>query len=435
MPDSIAGRFALLLIGALLSSNLILASMLGRAGTAFDMAIRIERDLPRLTSLVKALELGDREAGLTLLGRWSTRYTHFSVDKEPLGRSQSRGDEALAAQVREILPYNPVQITTGGLVSAGEEGGAAMLGLSVQLGYGPRASEWLNLRVLPLPATRAWPQKWAFFLPFLASLVAVLIAGLWFLRQITRPLRQMTLAATAVGAGDHRLRLPESGPGELRQMAGAFNEMQRQISRFEADRQQMLASIGHDLRTPITSLRLRTELLGDDQQREPMIRTLDEMAVMAADITLFARDMQMAEPVQSIDLAALLGQICSERGLDFHAAEALHLKLRPVALRRAVSNLIDNAQRYAGHAEISLEASEGGAVIRVCDSGPGIPPGELAGITEPFRRGEASRNRQTGGYGLGLSIAGHIAGAHGGELRLSNRQPRGLCAELRLPLL
>ena len=214
----------------------------------------------------------------------------------------------------------------------------------------------------------------------------------------------------------------------------AFNDMQRRIAGLEAERMRMLAALGHDLRTPITSLRLRAELLEDDDQRDDMIRILDDMAVMAEGLLQAATTGATTEPRQVTDLDRLLSRLCAEQGVPYRGPGPVPVRLRPVAISRAVCNLVGNALRYAGNARVTLAMGKAGeAVIRVEDDGPGIPQALLSRVTEPFVRGEESRNAGTGGAGLGLSIARDIARAHGGTLALANAPAGGLVAELHLP--
>ena len=208
----------------------------------------------------------------------------------------------------------------------------------------------------------------------------------------------------------------------------------RQAESVMAGRSALLAAVAHDLRTPITSLRLRAELLEDDDQRDDMIRILDDMAVMAEGLLQAATTGATTEPRQVTDLDRLLSRLCAEQGVPYRGPGPVPVRLRPVAISRAVCNLVGNALRYAGNARVTLSMGKAGeAVIRVEDDGPGIPQALLPRVTEPFVRGEESRNAGTGGAGLGLSIARDIARAHGGSLALANAPAGGLVAELHLP--
>lgn len=438
LPQSLAGRLSALLIAALLAANLFAALLLAREGSAFDRAIRLEGDRPRLQALVSALEAADRSTGLTLPDRSSTGFTRFSVDPLPLDLPGTRRLPELEARMALDMGAHPIQLREGTDPLPGEKR-QPLLMVSVQLQGGGLAGEWLNALSYPLPQPRAWVWKAGFFGPLLASLIGTLLVGLLFVRRMTQPLRALAEAARAAGRGDRSARVAECGASELREAAAAFNDMQRRIAGFEAERLRMLAAVGHDLRTPITGLRLRAELLDDDDQRDDMIRMLDEMGAMAQGLLDSATAAAEPEAPQPVDLDAFLAQLCQDRGLPYDPQGPVTALVPPFALRRALGNLVDNALRYAGPPRLRLSADAAEIVITVEDDGPGIPEPLLARVTEPFVRGEASRSATTGGAGLGLFIARHILRAQGGSLRLRNRVANaegrggGLSAELRLP--
>lgn len=295
---------------------------------------------------------------------------------------------------------------------------------------------WLNAQT----EIRAEPITWAWAstISTAAMALAILAIVAFTARRATRPLRALAIRADSLGRGTPEPPLPEDGPDEVRRVTVAFNRMQERLGRFVSDRTRMLAAIGHDLRTPITSLRLRAELLDDDDNKTKMMATLEEMQRMIEATLAFAKDEAGAEAPRSVDLSALLSTIVddhSDAGQDvsFTDAPRLAYPCRPVALRRAVSNLVANAVQYGERARVSLEDGAHGPVIAVEDDGPGIPPGRIEDVFQPFVRLESSRSRNTGGVGLGLSIARSIVLAHGGELHLANRQGGGLRAEIRLP--
>ncbi|WP_170293928.1 ATP-binding protein [Paracoccus limosus] len=432
LPQGLAGRFSALLVVALLAVNLIAALLLAREGSTFDRAIRLEGDRPRLQALITALEAADRATGLMLPGYSSTGFTRFSVGPTPLDLPGSQRLPALEARLALEMGTHPVELREGPGPLPGEAR-EPLLMVSVQLQRGGLAGQWLNALSYPLPQPRAWVWKAGFFVPLLASLIGTLLVGLVFVRRMTQPLRALAEAARAAGRGDRSARVTECGASELRDAAAAFNDMQRRIAGFEAERLRMLAAVGHDLRTPITGLRLRAELLDDDSQRGDMIRMLDDMAAMAQGLLDSASASAEPEPPQPTDLDALIGQLCRDRGLAHVAQGPVMARVPPVALRRALGNLVDNALRYAGPPRLHLQAGASDILITVEDDGPGIPEPLLARMTEPFVRGEASRSAATGGAGLGLFIARDILRAHGGSLRLRNRPEGGLCVELRLP--
>ncbi len=439
LPDGLTARFSLLLVAALLGVNLIAAVLLAREGSSFDRALRLQGDVQRLHALVTALETVDAQTAQRLPGHSSTGFTRFSVDAAPLALPGTHRLPQHEIDLAAELPGHQIQIREGG-GPYGADDRAPLLLVSVLLAQGHEAGRWLNALAYPLPAKAAWEWKRGFFAPLLASLVGTLAVGLIFVRRMTRPLRALAQAARAAGRGDRSARVTECGASELREAAGAFNDMQRRIAGFEAERMRMLAAVGHDLRTPITGLRLRAELLEAEDQRDDMIRMLDDMAVMAEGLLHAASAGAaiapggLAEAVCPTDLDALLARLCAERGMDYAGAHPLVLPLRPVAIGRALGNILDNAQRYAGGARVQLHRGPSAAVIRVKDDGPGIPDSLIGRVTEPFVRGEASRNADTGGTGLGLCIAQDIIRAHGGTLVLANRPEGGLIVEIRLPL-
>lgn len=295
---------------------------------------------------------------------------------------------------------------------------------------------WLNAQT----EIRAEPITWAWAstISTAAMALAILAIVAFTARRATKPLRALATRADSLGRGTPEPPLAEVGPDEVRRVTVAFNRMQDRLSRFVSDRTRMLAAIGHDLRTPITSLRLRAELLDDDDNKAKMLATLEEMQRMIEATLSFARDEAGAEAPRSVDLSALLSTIVDDHadaGQDVAFADAPRLvyPCRPVALRRAVSNLITNAVQYGERASVTLEDGAHGPVIAVEDDGPGIPPEQMDEVFQPFVRLESSRSRDTGGVGLGLSIARSIVLAHGGELRIMNRAGKGLRAEIHLP--
>ncbi|PTW55005.1 signal transduction histidine kinase [Breoghania corrubedonensis] len=267
---------------------------------------------------------------------------------------------------------------------------------------------------------------------------AVLVLSFFAVRRMTEPLRRLARAADRLGRDVAAPPLDERGPDEVRRAARAFNEMQSRLRRYVEDRTQMLAAISHDLRTPITLLRLRAELIEDDEEREKTLVTLDEMEEMVRSTLAFAREDAKAEPMQQVDLGALVQSLCddlAETGQPVECTEppAVVVACRAQALRRAVTNLIENAVRYGHRAHVTVKTSADAAIVRVDDEGPGIPGDQISEVFRPFYRIEGSRGRATGGVGLGLSIVASVAYAHGGDVRLENRREGGLSVTLLLP--
>jgi len=305
---------------------------------------------------------------------------------------------------------------------------------------------WLNVTLHVEP-----PSPWHspdFLMAFVLMTAAAALLTLWAVRRLTAPVSTLARAAEALGRDVNAPPLPEDGPLEVAAAAAAFNTMAARIRRFVQDRTELLTAIGHDLRTPITRLKLRAEFMEDDEQRRKMLLDLDELEAMVSATLAFGRDAKSTEPVSALDLAELIRTILDEAGdawpeaaekLRYEGPAHLTVQARPLALKRALANLVANAVNYGGGALVRLTPPAGGTVhgaltIEVDDDGPGIPPQELDRAFEPFHRGEPSRNRETGGVGLGLPIARNIFRAHGGDVTLANRPSGGLRATVTLPV-
>jgi signal transduction histidine kinase len=279
------------------------------------------------------------------------------------------------------------------------------------------------------------PRQIFFELGFLAVALGIVLYAV--ARTITRPLGDLARAADAAGRGATGTPLKESGAREIRHATRAFNAMQERLRRYLDSRTQVLAAMSHDLRTPLTRLRLRVESIDDDQLRQRLVEDLDEMSNMirgALGVFRGLNDDEAAVPVDINALALELQRQHAELGGDVTVvgtARAPYVA-KPLALKRCLGNLVQNAIRHGVRATIAIEDGPQ-LIVRVLDEGPGIPEDMLEKVFEPFFRLEHSRNRDTGGTGLGLSIARDIAQAHGGSLSLHNRQEGGLEARLALP--
>jgi signal transduction histidine kinase len=307
----------------------------------------------------------------------------------------------------------------------------------------PGDSEWLVARV---PAPRGGNGRLSSVIMQTLLIYVVLVGGLAFLlRRITRPLAQLTERVERF-AGRRELGGPlePSGPEDTRRLITAHNAMEGRIAALIDEKDVMLGAIGHDLKTPLAALRVRIESVEDDSERAKMAATIEDISRSLDDILSLARVGRPSDPLERTELSALVASVVEEyedmgENVVLGDTDRCALALRNTWLRRALRNLIDNALRYGEQARISLVREGQLAVVRVEDSGPGIPEGELAAMLEPFVRGEASRNRETGGAGLGLTLARAIAEQHGGTLTLTNRigadgAVTGLIAELSLPL-
>ncbi len=270
-------------------------------------------------------------------------------------------------------------------------------------------------------------------------LIAVVFLSALIVGRMTDPLKRLSRAAEKLGIDVQAPAIPETGPEEVRRTARAFNVMQGRIRRFVDDRTQMLGAIAHDLGTPITRLRLRAEFVEDKELRTKMLRDLDDMQHMVASTLSFIREDATSEPQTTVDLGSLLTRVCddiSDAGAKVELAEIPRwtlLDCRPIAMRRALGNLIENAVKYGGLARVSLKIDPEKIYIFIDDNGPSIPEDRREDVFQPFLRLEDSRNRETGGTGLGLAVARTIVRAHGGDIRLSDGPEGGLRVELCMP--
>ncbi|MBI4753985.1 MAG: HAMP domain-containing protein [Betaproteobacteria bacterium] len=272
----------------------------------------------------------------------------------------------------------------------------------------------------------------------LLTLTAVIAVSLVAVRLVTRPFQRLAEAADAFGRDLASPPLAETGPTETRRAAEAFNRMQERLRRLIAERSRALAAVSHDLRTPLTRLRLRAELIEDEALRAQINADIDDMQAMVESTLDYLRGLRDTEPPQSIDMNALLASLVADeqalgRAVTLGGNAAAPYVGRLSVLRRAVANLADNAVKYGHEARVCVADGAGELRLTVEDSGPGIPEADLARVVEPYVRLESSRSRATGGVGLGLAIARDAALIHGGELRLRNRPGGGLEATLILP--
>jgi signal transduction histidine kinase len=271
----------------------------------------------------------------------------------------------------------------------------------------------------------------------MAALLSLIVIVM--VRRITRPMAALAAAAERLGRGQVVPALAENGPLDIRQATRAFNRMRGRLQRFVQDRTRKLAAISHDLRTPITTLRLRAEFVEDEETRAKILETLDEMQRITEATLAFAREEAAAEDTRTVDLAALVDSVCADladlgQDVTFGGPERAPYACRPVSLKRAVRNLVENAVAYGERARVTLEQTAGSFRIVIEDDGPGIPEAEFERVFAPFVRLEESRSPETGGIGLGMAIARSIVRGHGGDITLMNRPEGGLRAVIHLPL-
>ncbi len=269
---------------------------------------------------------------------------------------------------------------------------------------------------------------------YVVVLVPVLLAG----HRIARPLRTLAQAAQRFQPGDGADPVEARGPSDVRSVIAAYNALSLRVNAMIDEKDRMLGAIGHDLRTPLAALRVRIESVENDDDRARMADTIDEMNRTLEDILSLARLGRPSEPPTEVDLAALIDAVVEDfRDLDhevaFEESPRLTMRMRPGLMRRAVRNLIENAVKYGHGAEVRLVPGEKSVAIEVADRGPGIPSEQMEAVFDPFTRLETSRNRETGGIGLGLALAKAIVRDAGGHIVLAPREGGGLVATIRLP--
>lgn len=278
------------------------------------------------------------------------------------------------------------------------------------------------------------------FITFMFAAVSLALLGLWAARMLAQPLSSFAKTAEDFSLSGAAPPLPERGPEEIRAVAQALNRMSARITALIDDRTRMLAAISHDLRTPITRLRLRAEFIDDDNQRRHMLRDLDQMRSMLESVLSFLRNDRRLEAPTLTDIATVLQLIADQfadigHSVAYQGPSHAMAMARPDDLHRAVTNLVENAVKFGAEATIILAADDHGMVIDVADDGPGISDAQKTEMLQPFVRGDDARNmdHQSAGFGLGLSIARAVVLAHGGELTLRDRKPRGLIVRITLP--
>lgn len=433
-PQSLFGRLVVVLtIG-------IMVALIGSAAVNLRERHHIlehagaERFAQRIATTVVLIDRLSPAERAQLVRVMSNRHSRLGIARmpthpptsHPLPRHLARFATALSQQ---LGPAYPIQIST----RRPAPGAAPRIEVAIRLHDG----NWLTLtdRRPPHPALH---HPYALLIQLGIVLLVALVLSLLAVSWVTRPLAMLAQAARSLGRDIRRPPLPEIGPSEVRRAAAAFNLMQRRLLDFMNSRLRSFTAISHDLKTPVTRLRLRAELLDDPDLRDDFTRDLDEMDAMLSATLAYMRGEAEREQMQAMDINALLESMAADAqalGQDVRLAGQAKApyQARPQALRRALENLVQNALRYGGSAEIRISEEPKALVIRIRDHGPGIPEGELEQVFEPFYRTERSRNRATGGTGLGLSIARDIALGHGGTLRLANHPDGGLEATLTLP--
>lgn len=446
LPNSIAGRtLVVMVIGLILSHLLSVAIYTTDRRSAINL-VGGEHISERMITLARLIEGAAPAERKRLAEIASEKILAVSLAADP-----SIAEDAPASQEEKILTevfaehlatkgvrefrlrYRDAPENKGGTVSGLISAPRKLMQVSLRL----QGGGWLNCSALIETTSSIWSLR--FLLSLGVMTIAVIIVSGLAVYHINGPLRTFAGAARRLGTNINSPPLPVKGPREVRAAVTAFNDMQERLKRLISDRRQMLAAVSHDLRTPITLLRLRTEFVDNEIEREKMFATLTEMEEMVESILRFVRDDATHEEVQNVDLVALINAVCddiSDLGGQavFNGPDRLIYRCRPNALKRALSNLIDNAVKFGGSADVRLNNAGTNVEVVIEDNGPGIPDSELEAIFNPFYRVETSRSRDTGGVGLGLSVARSIIDTHGGRILIANRRAGGLSITVELPV-
>ncbi len=456
-PKSLAVRLSLLLVATLALAQLALTLLLAREHDTLVEELMRSQALNQTVTLARLLDAAPPADADQLLRAFASRRSCVAIAGSSSGTAMSASEQQLADGLRAMLHGIDAGAPT---VTLGREPPAAACGDGRlhadgdddgdgdQNHAGEPEVTALTMEV-PLTDGRWLVVSTAVNLPqeanqlalvsFFVSALAVGVVTVWAVRGQTRQLRVLADASDRFGRGEKVEPLPLAGPSEVTAATRAFNTMQQRLSQFIAERMRLLAGISHDLRTPLTTLRLKAELLDDESARDDLIATIDELSGIAEATLAFTRAEATSEDTVLLKLGDPVGEVIGEFQLGGADVEPVRIEpveapCRPVALKRAVRNLVENAVRYGQSARVTVRRDGADAVIDIVDAGPGIPEGRMAEAFKPFVRLEPSRNAETGGIGLGLAIAQGIVHAHGGTLTLANLPGgKGLCASIRLP--
>ena len=452
LPQSVGGQLlAMLLLALAVTQGLGLVLLTDERNRAVRAALGLEA-AGRAANVVLLLDDAPADLRPEILRSANSPLVRFAVGADPEATHNSADAAPFLNRIRQILGQPerevladihalslPPAAMPNGVPDAMRPMHQAMMAahaepieltLSIRLAGG----DWLNVRTMFMrPGLQLSPKA---LLPLALMVVAVALVAWWTARRVVGPMRVLAVGADRLGRGLDANPLPLTGPSEVRATTQAFNRMQDRLTRFVTERTHMLAALSHDLRSPLTAMRLRIEMLDETEDSVRLKALVEEMQAMVEETLEFARSVAKTEPVASVDLVALLGDLVADVGGDratVAPSPPVPATIRPHALNRALRNLIDNAVRYGGVADVTVAQEPGCAVITVADKGPGLPEDQLEAVFEPFVRLESSRNRDTGGAGLGLAITRTIIQAHGGTVQLRNRSGGGLSAIVRLP--
>ena len=436
-PKALTGQIAACVILALLLTQGLtglLAISLQPRHSSPPFTREIAARIALILDALDAAPASDRSRIAAVVGKDGIVVAIGATGERRAEPSHSETAESFARLVQERVSTPIILAVSEDKPAGGEE---SLISLRARLTDGSLVD--VAGKIMPPPNFVEFSLRpFLFYLPFVALLIAVLTV--WATRRVIAPLRDFADAAQRLGNERAAPPLVERGAIELQRAARSFNKMQDQLKRFVEDRTRMLAAISHDMRTPITRLRLRVETVVEDEtEQQKMLQDLDRMDAMIASALSFARDGGRDEQEETVDLASLLQSICDDfsdvgYNIRYVGAMSFPIRCRPTMLSRAITNLVENATKFASETTVDLRRdAANNAIILIDDNGPGIPAKEKVKAFDPFYRLDPSRNSETGGVGLGLSIAKTIVENHAGRIELVDLQPTGLRALVVLP--
>lgn len=442
-PRSLAGQMALLIALALFVAQAINFGLILRDRAEFRLA---QASRPAATRIADALERETRDRRPLASDRGRVRR----VAANPIPPGLERHPEVASEMRRQLseLGLSAKRIDTGFRAASAAAPAAGDRSRAQARRRDGRTMDVLLIAVEQpdgtwLTINSPWPRPgsrllWTLLGQTAILYIIVLVPVLWIVRRLSRPLRDLRAAAERFGSGETPTPLSPRGPDDVAGLIVAFNALRLRVGGMLDEKDRMLGAIGHDLRTPLAALRVRIESVEDEADRAKMADTIAEMNRTLDDILSLARLGRPSEPLTDVDLSALVDAVVEDfrdigHAVEFVEADRLPMRLRPSLIRRAVRNLIENAVKYGLSAEVRVEAGARTVAIVVADQGPGIPDDRMGDVFDAFTRLESSRNRETGGIGLGLALARAIVREAGGEIRLTNRAGGGLDAVIELP--
>lgn len=461
LPQSLFGQTLLVLVAGLIVS-LLVGSWIYTLDR--EQAVRAVGGLAaaqRITNLTKLVQDTPREGRERIVAGLSDQAFRVSLSTRPPAIVPNDEDAAVAQAIKEFLidqlslgperqPHVSASVPDGVVFGGGRQmigrgpmmhgfggfggfGGFRDLQVAVPLSDG----QWLSFATALPESGSTFSRQFLLSMGIMA--IVIFAVSFWAVRRVTAPLAAVSLAAERLGNDLNASPMPETGTIETRQASRAFNAMQARLRGLIENRTRMLAAISHDMRTPLTLLRLRAENVENPQERDKMLATIAEMDSMIGETLRFARDEATTEIRRPTDIAALVQSIIDDMAdagmpVKMQTAGPIVYDCQPDVLKRAIRNLLDNAVKYGKSANVTIQTTSKTIEIIIDDEGPGVPEHELSRVLDPFYRLEESRSRDTGGVGLGLAIAQSIVQAHRGAIILSNRPTGGLRAQITLPL-